>query len=303
MTLEFDLWDVIVTEFGVGRDDGNEQTFFAVPVDASVQAALRDMVNATWDAMQKDENGPAQFEPSEKHAGTEYLILPLDDDLAVSVRHMQTAATLDLHPSALTDSSNVYCYFARLTDSKRRRLTALRRATQFKGVLKSKNRLVRMLDDTLSIIKDNVFKLDNDFDLLIDAKNVHILRPSGFEFAGRLQKAILDAVPENAKAIGKDLPFVEFDSVESYAARHPRAARYLASIRSQAETKSIDKLLLKKLCKQTGVEVTVSKGQVTIAEGNEMGFLEVLDRRRYEVSLVKEKPERYRAASRRKING
>ena len=30
-------------------------------------------------------------------------------------------------------------------------------------------------------------------------------------------------------------------------------------------------------------------------------LLELLDRRRYEVNLVKEKPERYRAASRRKI--
>jgi len=37
--------------------------------------------------------------------------------------------------------------------------------------------------------------------------------------------------------------------------------------------------------------------------GNGLGFLEVLDRRRYEVSLVKENPQRYRAANRRKING
>jgi hypothetical protein len=32
-----------------------------------------------------------------------------------------------------------------------------------------------------------------------------------------------------------------------------------------------------------------------------MGFLEVLDRRRYEINLVKNSPERYRAASRKKI--
>jgi hypothetical protein len=51
------------------------------------------------------------------------------------------------------------------------------------------------------------------------------------------------------------------------------------------------------------VEVKESRGKVSITDGHEMGFLEVLDRRRYEVSLVKEKPERYRAASRRKING
>jgi hypothetical protein len=34
-----------------------------------------------------------------------------------------------------------------------------------------------------------------------------------------------------------------------------------------------------------------------------MGFLEVLDRRRYELLLVREQPERYRASSRSKIDG
>lgn len=303
MKLDFDLGNVTITEFGVGRGDGNGQTFVTVPVDANVQAALREMVQATWDTMQRDEEGPAKYEPSEKHGGTEYLFLPLDDDLAASVRELHEAASLDIDTAALSDPADVFCYFARFTDKKKRRLTALRRATQFKGVLKSRNRLVRMLDDTLKIIEDTVFKLDNDFDLLVDATNVHILRPSGFEFAGQLQEAILASVPENIKAIRKDLAFVEFGGIEAYAGKHPRAARYLASIRGQEETKNLDKSLLKKLCKQTGVEVAEAKGKVLITDGHEMGFLEVLDRRRYEVSLVREKPERYRAASRRKING
>src|SRR2546426_481228 len=80
------------------------------------------------------------------------------------------------------DPATVFCYFARLTDSKGRRLTALRRATQFKGVLKS--RLLRLVTDSLKLVEDHIFKLDRDFDLLIDSANVHILRPSGFEFAG-----------------------------------------------------------------------------------------------------------------------
>lgn len=169
MNLEFDLRNVTVTEFGVGRDDGSGQTFVAVPVDAAVQAVLREMVQATWDAMEKEKEGPAKYEPSEKHGGTEYLFLPLDDELAVSVRELHDAATLDIQAAVLADPSDVFCYFARLTDTKQRRLTALRRATQFKGVLKSRNRLVRMLDDTLKIIEDTVFKLDNDFDLLVDS--------------------------------------------------------------------------------------------------------------------------------------
>jgi hypothetical protein len=253
--------------------------------------------------MEGSDEGPRKYEPAEKHGATEFLYIPLANELAAPVRELHEAANLSINATVLADPADVFCYFARLTDKKQRRLTALRRATQFKGVLKSKNRLIRMLDDTLQIIDDTVFKLDSDFDLLIDSANVLILRPSGFEFAGKLQQAILGAVPENIKVIRKDLPFVQFDGIEEYAGKHPRAARYVASIQGQGETKNINKALLKKLCKQTGVEVAESKGMVIVTDGHEMGFLEVLDRRRYEVSLVKEKPEQYRAASRKKIYG
>lgn len=300
MILDFDIKNLTATEFGVGRDDGNGQTFVSLPVDADVQNALRDIVSATWQAMRKDADDPPRYEPSEKHGSTEYLHLPLNDDLAASIRKLHEAANLPLDADALADSTTVFCYFARVTDVKGRRLTALRRATQFKGVLKS--RLLRFVTDALKLIEDRVFKLDNDFDLLVDSQNVHILRPSGFEFAGQLQDAILNAVPKNVAAIQKDLVFVDFSAIQAYAGVHPRAARYMASIRAQKVTKNIDKNALKRLCKDTGVEVKESKGKLLVGDDHIMGFLEVLDRRRYELELVKGTPERFRAASRRKLD-
>ena len=300
MILDFDIKNLTATEFGVGRDDGNGQTFVSLPVDANVQNALRDIVSATWQAMRKDADDPPRYEPSEKHGSTEYLHLPLNDDLAASIRKLHEAANLPLDADALADSTTVFCYFARVTDVKGRRLTALRRATQFKGVLKS--RLLRFVTDALKLIEDRVFKLDNDFDLLVDSQNVHILRPSGFEFAGQLQDAILNAVPKNVAAIQKDLAFVDFAAIQAYAGVHPRAARYMASIRAQKVTKNIDKNALKRLCKDTGVEVKESKGKLLVGNDHIMGFLEVLDRRRYELELVKGTPERFRAASRRKLD-
>lgn len=111
MKLEFDLENVTVTEFGVGRDDVDGQTFVAVPVDADVQAVLREMVRATWDAMQNDKYGPARYEPSEKHGSTEYLYLPLMDDMASSVRELHEATTMDIDGSALDEPADVFCYF------------------------------------------------------------------------------------------------------------------------------------------------------------------------------------------------
>ena len=56
-------------------------------------------------------------------------------------------------------------------------------------------------------------------------------------------------------------------------------------------------------CEQTGVDVIESNGTVSVATGHEMRFLEVLDRRLYAVDFVTGNPERYRASSRRQIDG
>jgi hypothetical protein len=193
----------------------------------------------------------------------------------------------------------MFCYFARFTDIAKKRVTAIRRATQFKGVLKS--HLMSFITNALTLVQDNVFKLDKDFDFVVDSVAVHILRPSGFEFVGRLQAAVLAAVPKNVTAIQGDLTFVDFGSIQEYAVKHPRAARYLASILSQP-IKNTSKVKLRALCKLNGVEVESKNGKMVISKGHEMGFLEVLDRRRYELELVDGLPERYRAGNRSKVS-
>jgi len=300
LAMNFDFENVTVIEFGVGLDDSNGRTFAVIPVDADVQKALSEMAQATWNAWHNCEDRPVKYEPSEKYGSTACVYLPLADEMASLVRELHEAANLPIDSNALDDPSKVFCYFARFTDNKHRRLTALRRATQFKGVLKS--RLIRLVSDSLKLVEDRVFKLDIDFDLLADSENVYILRPSGFEFAGKLQQAILDAVPKNIRAIQNDLSFLDLSPIEEYAKKHPRAARYLASIRSQMLAKNINKNLLKQVCEQTGVELTESNGKLIVSEGHEMAFLEVLDRRRYELNLVEGQPERFKAGSRRRID-
>ena len=299
MNLDFDLNDVKVIEFGVGRDNGNVEVFTYMAVDADVQTALREMAIASWTYMNKLSQDPQNYDPSEKHADSEHLYLPLDDILATRMRDLHQANNLPMDSNALATPNEVFCYFARMNDGQGRRLTAFRRATHFKGVLK--NRLVRLTTNALELINDKVFKLDNDFDMLIDGEHLHILRPSAFEFVGQLQEAILAAVPNNIKKIQADLKYVDFSPIEDYASHHPRAARYLASICSQKDTKNIDKSLLKRLCKTTGVEIKETKGKITVGNGHVMDFLEVIDRRRYRLELIKGSPEQFRAASRQKL--
>ena len=300
MTLDFSLDAVSATEFGVGRDGDEGPVFGVVPVDAGVQSALLSMAQATMDRMAEAEDGPVAYEPAEKHGSTEYLVVPAGGALDAVIRELHDAKNLPFDGARLSDPETVFCYLARFTDDQERRLTAIRRAVQFKGVLKSK--LLRFDDDTLRIMEDKVFKLDVDFDLLLDSAYTHIWRPSAFEFLGGLKQQILDAVPDNVGAITPDLPFVDLSSIEAYASSRPRAARYLASIRSQ-ELQGMDRHALKALCESTGVDIQEVDGKITVNSGHEMGFLEVLDRRRYRLELVPDQPERFRAPSRVRIDG
>lgn len=299
MKITFDFKNITSTEFGVGSDSGGTRAFSFVPVDVKVQDALREMAYETVREMQQSTQTPAKYEPSEKYGSIDYIYSPLKDDFGSALRDLHTSNNLPVNAAALATPTQIFCYFVRFIDQNGQRLTALRRATQFKGILK--NRLVRLVTNALKIIEDDVFKLDIDFDLLIDANNIHILRPSGFEFVGQLQASILAAVPENIKTLQKDIAFVDFTGIQDFAGKHPRAARYLASIRSQKETANLDKKKLVSLCKTTNVSITQANGKIVIDDGHVMGFLEVLDRRRYEVELVRGSPERYRAPSRQRL--
>ncbi len=301
MVVDFDFDNIKNIEFGVGREleDQDQQFFEAVPVDESIQKALVEMAKVTIGIMNKSSDKPRLYQPSEKHAGIEYLYLPLSDQLAQTMKELHNATNLTINSNVLKDPAEVFCYFARFTGQSGKKLTALRRAIQFKGVLK--NQLIRLFDDTLKIVEEKIFKLDGDFDLLIDDSNIHIIRPSAFEFAGKLQEAILQAVPTNIASISTDLSYVNFASIQTYAEKRPRAARYIASIKSQAETKNINQARLELLCLHTGVSLNVQDGKIFVNEGHELGFLEVLDRRRYRLELIDGQAENFKASSRSKL--
>jgi len=300
--MQFDFQNIQHCEFGIGRDlAGGAQEFVLVPADANVQTALREMAERTRAEMFGADANPPRYEPGEKHGSTEHLTLPIADPLAAAMHGLHVAVNLPIDAQALGDLGPMFCYFARFRDNQGRRLTAVRRASQFKGVVSARSLLVRLFQDELVLEEDRIFKLDADFDLLVDNLQVHIWRPSGFEFTGRLQQAILAAVPQNVAVLRQQLAIVHWNNLESYAQAHPRAARYLASIREFGNLGQITEQALSDACSSTNVAVTVQAGVVHVPAGHEMGFLEVLDRRRYEVELVPGQPEKFRAPSRRRL--
>lgn len=309
MALDFDLAqldsveDLEPIEFGVGRDTEDGERFSRIPVDHEVQNTLAEMVLDTWTAITTQEFGEGgEYSPSDKHGSTEYLTVGLDSPLADWFGTLYHA-TFEPDAAALSEPAEIFCYFARVQSGDGRKVLGVRRATQFKGILKAQGRLLRWIDDSFYVVEDEVFKLDEDFDLLVDSSRVHILRPTGFELLGQLQQVILAGVVENVRTVQADLSYVDFSTIEAYARTHPRAARYLASISSQGGALDIDRRLLVRVCRTTGVDIQSNGNGVSVPAASVLGFLEVLDRRRFEIELVQGTPERYRATGRSKIPG
>ena len=243
---------------------------------------------------------PIIYEPSEKYSNPTYIHLPIEDDRVSHIRELHEAAQLRLDTNAVDETNFIFCYFTRMIDEEGNRLTAMRRAAQFKGLLKK--RVFRFFNDTLQLVSNPLFVLNNEFDFLIDSEKVHILNPAGFESIGKLQEAILNAIPQNISQLQRDLPFIDFSPIANYARTHPMAARYIASIRSEGYAQNIDKYQLVLACDEAGIMINFDLyGKILIKESDVMSFLEIIDRRRYEIELVKGTKEKFRASRRHRV--
>ena len=105
MKLEFGLDNVSVTEFGVGRDDGNGQTFVAV---LWMRTSRRHC--ARWCRRHGTRCRRTTKNPSELRAGGEARKhgvphLPLNDDLAAPIRALHESAQLDIDAAAAIRTS------------------------------------------------------------------------------------------------------------------------------------------------------------------------------------------------------
>lgn len=300
MRIDFDINTIQVTDFGIGVWDDEDNPYFGkVSTNPDVQETLCQMARDTIKRFDNLDDSPELYSAAELYGSTANLYLPLDNEMAVMFNDLHTAVNLPLDRSVLDDKDFIFCYFARFKDAVGRRITGVRRAIQFKSI---GNRVMGLLDDQLAIVDGPLFRLDSDFTLITDRSYMHILRPKEFEFIARLQEHILGAVSHNISVLRVSASNIDWDLIEDYAANHPRAARYVSSIRSQRWAENLDRDMLLDLCQVTGVSTRVANGRISVEEGDILDFLQVIERRRYGLELVRGRRENYVAANRRSVN-
>lgn len=298
--MDFDLSSIsLATLYGFFEDkNSSNPRHIQIPIASDVQSELMAILNATTQKLgiPSVRNLPI-FDPAEKYQSEEKLQLPLSTDYMKDLAFIVSLTNLPSDPQALSMIDELEYYYAVFVDKQGRTLHAFRRASQFKGIARSK--IVLMSGGTLKLLSKPVFRLDLEFDYLVTATTIYILRPSGFEFTTNVRGQIQQAAASNAQSIGVALPYLEIAGIAQYAGTHARSARLLAAIRARGDLDKVERKLLAKACKNYGIDIAnPPKGKLAPKSGYEYDFLCILDRRAYTADLVANQSEKYEAASR-----
>lgn len=178
----------------------------------------------------------------------------------------------------------------------------IKRPSQFKGLLKKQNQLVRLIDDTLQVIPDDVFKLDNDFDFVIHQTEIDILHPTGFIFIANIEEEILLTAASATRSLSTRVNFINFNYLADFVGRSKSAAKLIASIKSRDDLERTSLEKLRQKCISLNVHLREEGNQIVPEDESIIHFLQILDRREYDVDLTDDEPEIYVASSRKKID-
>lgn len=270
-----------------------------IPVDPYVQDELTGMLTETVTRLGLPAAEPdmQSFDPAEKYGSEEQLKISLATPYLQGLAAVVALRNLPSDANALTQVAELDYYYAIFTDDQNRHLYAFRRASQFKGVTRSK--LAWINGGILTLLTSQVFRLDIDFDYLVADQDVYILRPSGFEYTANVGGQILQASAANAQSIAVSVNYLDVTSISAYASTHKKSARLLAAIKGRDDLDQIDRALLVQACQSYGISVVnPAHGQLAPDTGHEYDFLCILDRRAYTAILIPNQPEKYEAASR-----
>lgn len=288
-------------EFGACFDNGKTEQYFLVPVNRPVQAALVEMHENTLRLFDTVDEDFELFEPAQKYGPLEKLKADLHNPSFSKVKALFQAHNLEMNPDVMRETETLAFYFAVFRDKAGTKVLGVRRATQFKGILKAKRRLIRLIDDSLALVQEDLFRLDTDFDYLVTKDAIRILRPSGFEYTADIDEEISSRAAKMTEELMESVPLIDFGSLRAFVQGNKRAARLLASLRSRDDLQNTSLPKLKKACKQIGISIVIDDGVVRPEEGHEIAFLQLLDRRRYTVSLINRISEYYEAPNRKSV--
>jgi hypothetical protein len=300
MRNEFNFDHIQSVEFCVSVVmNGGDHINNLVPIDRSVQDALKQVLNATLADVEPGDDGWSLYELSEKYGSKESLRADITAVEMAAIRALHQEEGWEINTHVLANPTKIAYYFGVFRDNRGRKLIGVRQATQFKGAFKG--HFLSVIDDTLKMVPDHVFKLDNQFDFLITAQHVYILHPAGFERIAEIEVFASARAREMTLALAETVRFLDFSGLSEYVSRHKRAARLVATLHARGDLNAVKRALFCKSAKETGVVLETAGRKLRPGHGSEIACLELLDNRRYTTTLKPGPKPAFIASSRRPV--
>jgi hypothetical protein len=297
---DIDIGSIASVNFGIAlRSNGN---LYFVPTDAGLKGALKEMIASTVATLNAVEGDWQAYDISEDYGQRRRIYCNRNNEYMAVFSTLFDAGALDDLTNLPDHVYDIEYYFAEITDNQDRRMVGVRKATQFKGTVKARNRLVRMTNDTLSIIEDTVFKLDNEFDVLITDANIYILSDAKMQQLADITSRVAATAKDKIQAIEDTITFLDLSRIKEKIAKHPRVARYAASIAQNHLIVNFQRAKIEALALQHGIvfkELDTGKLQCRVQD--EAKLMELLDARRYHLDLAGNGGDPYRATGRQKV--
>jgi len=298
---DFDIENIASTNFGISLRS-NDNCYF-VPTDVGMKTVLKEMLQATINAFSTLQDDWEEYDISEDYGSRRRVYCPRESEYMAAFSELFEAGSLDDLTNLNDHVSDLEFYFVELSDDNNNRIIGIKKATQFKGTVKASNRLVRMIDDTLSIIQDTVFKLDNEFDVLITDTNVYILNDGRMQQLVDIISIVAATAKEKIEEIERSISFLDLSRIKDKIEKHPRVARYAASIAKNTAIADFQRERIEALAIQHGIVFTeLGSGRLQCRVQDEAKLMELLDARRYHLDLADNGGDPYRATGRQKVS-
>ncbi|MGN6365891.1 Kiwa anti-phage protein KwaB-like domain-containing protein [Asticcacaulis taihuensis] len=298
---DFDMSGIESVNFGISLNPDNNMYF--IPTDRPTQLALKNILSDTVDAFDRIEGEWERYEVSEDYGARRRLFADRSSDLMTDLAAVFDAGALDDLANLSDHISNVEFYFAEFTDRLGRKAVAIKKATRLKGTLKSRNKLVRLLNDTLVLIEDDVLRLDQEFDVIITNEHVFIINVRPMEQTAKISENVAAAADIKIQSIHDAIPFLDLSRIKEKIGRHPRMARHAHSISNRNDLARFQRDPIVALAAQHNIKfLELDSGRLQCRVADEAKLLELLDARRYHLDLTGDGGDPYRASARQKVS-
>ncbi len=298
---EFDLVNIKTVNFGVSLRPNADMYFVAT--DVETKKALESIFAETVAAFDSINGAWELYDISEDYGERRRIYVSRAEPLVADLSGVYNAGALTDLANISDHLENIDYYFSEFIDNNGRRIIGLKKATTLKRTLKSRHRLIRLVDDTLELIQEDVLRLDSEFDLLIAQDNIFILNVRPAEATAKIVEKVASAADTKVQVIHDSIPFLDLTRIKEKIGKHPRMARNAHSVAKRIDLALFNRDRILALSDKQGIKFTeLPNGRLQCRVTDEAKLLELLDARRYQVDLIGDGGDPYRATGRQKVS-